>query len=69
MPGQLTMTKAELEQGFAQGRIATQEEWAHPQEIKWVDELISEGKAEVIAPWEYLDTFQCERRRVKGIKK
>lgn len=66
MPGPLRMTKEEMEKGFAQGRTLTQEEWAHPHEIKWVDELIVEGKA-TATPWEYKDGFQCERRRVTGI--
>jgi hypothetical protein len=64
MPGQLRMTKEEMREGFAQGRTLTQEEWAHPSEIKWVDELIAEGVAKVTAPWEYKDKFQCSRRRI-----
>jgi len=62
------MTKDQMREGFALGRILTQEEWAEPAEIKAVDELIAEGAAEVIAPWEYMDNFQCERRKVRGIK-
>ena len=57
------MTKAEMMVGFAQGRTLIQEEWAHPQEIAWVDELVAEGKA-VAGPWEYRDGFQCERRKI-----
>lgn len=69
MPGELRMTKSDMEEGFKLGRTLTQEEWAHPQEIKWLDELIAEGKAEVTAPWEWKDNFQCERRRVTGTGK
>ena len=60
------MTREEMVNGFAAGRHLTQEEWAHPQEIAWVDELVAEGKARVVAPWEYRDGFQCERRIVQG---
>jgi hypothetical protein len=60
------MTKAEMLTGFEKGRALIQEEWAHPHEIQWVDELISEGKA-TATPWEYKDGFQCERRRITGI--
>lgn len=67
MPGKLTMTREELERGFAAGRSLTQEEWAHPLECQWIDELIAEGKAEVVDDWRYLDGFQCERRRVRGV--
>lgn len=63
--GALTMTKVEIERGLAAGRTLIQEEWAHPQEVAWVEELIAEGKA-VASPWEYLDTYQCERRRIRG---
>lgn len=61
------MTKDEMREGFKRGRELTQEEWAHPSEIKWVDELIAEGAAEVVAPWQYKDNFQCERRKVRGV--
>ena len=67
MPGELRMTKEEMRQGFARGRSLTQEEWAHPSEIQWVDELIAEGAA-TATPWQYKDDFQCERRRVTGIQ-
>jgi hypothetical protein len=60
------MTKEEMKKGFLAGRTITQEEWADGCEIKWLDELIAEGHAKVIAPWEYKDEFQCERRKVKG---
>lgn len=50
--------------GLAQGRTLIQEEWADPQEVKWVDELIEEGLAEA-TDWKYKDNFQCEMRRVK----
>ncbi len=60
------MTKDEMRAGFALGRELTQEEWANPAEIRALDELIEEGVAEVTAPWEYKDNFQCERRKVQG---
>lgn len=63
--GALTMTKPEIEQGLAAGRTLIQEEWAHPQERAWIEELTAEGKA-VATPWEYRDSFQCERRRVSA---
>jgi hypothetical protein len=66
--GELVMTREELERGFARGRTLTQEEWAHPLERQWIDELIAEGKAKVIDDWRYLDGFQCERRRVQGVQ-
>lgn len=69
MSGKLCMTKEEMERGFSQGRTLTQEEWAHPQEIAWLDELIAEGKAAVVAPWEYRDGFQGQRRRVSGVRR
>lgn len=66
MPGELQITKEEMEVGLASGRALIQEEWAHPQEIAWVDELVAEGKA-VAGPWEYKHCFQCERRRITGV--
>lgn len=65
MPGALTMTRDEIERGLAAGRRLIQEEWAHPQEIAWVDELVAEGKA-TATEWEYRDGFQCERRVIRG---
>ena len=65
MPGEIRMSREEMEQGFALGRTLVQEEWAHPQEIAWVDDLVAEGKA-IATPWEYHDNYQCERRRVTG---
>jgi hypothetical protein len=59
------MTKEEMRAGFLQGRSLTQEEWADPNEIKALDELVAEGIAEA-TPWEYKDNFQCERRRAWG---
>ena len=61
------LTKEQMREGFAAGRTLTQEEWAHPDEIKWLDELITEGVARIAAPWEYKDNFQCRRRRVTGV--
>ncbi len=63
------MTKDDMRAGFARGQTLIQEEWAHPDLIRWVDELIAEGVATVSAPWEYKDNFQCERRRIAGIRK
>lgn len=60
------MTKDEMREGFLQGRTLIQEEWAPHDEIQAVDELIKEGVAEVEDDWRYIDTYQCERRRVKG---
>lgn len=68
MTAPLCMTKDEMREGFARGRTLIQEEWAHPDEIKFVDELISEGAA-TASPWEYKDNFQCERRRVTGVRR
>lgn len=67
MPGVLKMSKEEMERGFAQGRTLIQEEWAHPDEIKWADELIAAGKATASA-WQYKDEFQCERRLITGVR-
>lgn len=53
--------------GFAIGRQLTQEEWAEKSTIIFVDQMIAEGKAVVIADWEWKDNFQCERRLVKGV--
>ncbi len=55
-----------MAEGLAGGRTLTQEEWAG-EEIHALDELIAEGKAVVVADWEYLDAFQCSRRRVRGV--
>lgn len=63
--GMRTMTKEQMLAGFAVGRLLTQEEWADPDEIKWVDELIAEGKA-IATVWQYVEGFQCERRVVCG---
>lgn len=61
------MTRDEMTQGFARGRTLIQEEWSHPDEIKWADELVAEGRASTTT-WEYNDNFQCKRRKIKGIK-
>lgn len=63
MSGKLKITKDEMRSGLLAGRRLTQEEWAHPSEIQWVDELVAEGVAQV-SRWEYSDNFQCERRYV-----
>ena len=52
-----------MRQGLARGRRLTQEEWAHPDEIRFVDELVAEGAA-AVTEWKYHDNFQCERRYV-----
>jgi hypothetical protein len=61
------VTKDEMQAGFARGRSLTQEEWADAREIKALDELIAEGMA-TATPWEYKDSFQCERRKATGIR-
>jgi hypothetical protein len=61
------MTKDQMREGFARGKTLVQEEWANSLEIKWLDELIAEGVATLSAPWDYKDTYQCERRRVTGV--
>jgi len=61
------ISKAEMAKGFAKGRGLVQEEWAHPDEIVWLNELIAEGKAVVTDDWKYKDNFQCKRRRVLGV--
>lgn len=61
------MTKEEMIEGLKIGRTLIQEEWSSPDEIRAVDELIAEGKC-VSTPWEYMDNFQCERRRVTGVR-
>lgn len=66
--GALTMTREELVRGFAQGRSVIQEEWVHPQEKQWIEELIKEGLA-TATPWQYKDNFQCEMRKVTGVRK
>lgn len=66
MPGELRMTKEEMRAGLAAGRRLSQEEWAHPLEKQWVDELVAEGAAQA-TPWEYSGNFQCECRTVTGL--
>ena len=63
----IRITKREMAEGLAQGRALIQEEWAHPQERVWVDELVREGKA-IAGPWELKPNFQCERRRITAPK-
>lgn len=65
MPGELRMTKEEIRIGLAQGRRLVQEEWAHPLEKQWVDELVAEGAAKA-TPFTYIPNFQCARRLVTG---
>lgn len=66
--GELRMTKAEMQEGLAAGRILIQEEWSHPLEKQWIEELIKEGMA-AATPWQYKDNFQYEMRRITGIRK
>ena len=63
MVAPIEIIKEEMADGLRAGRTLIQEEWANPQEIAWVDELIAEGKAHA-SPWEYKDNFQCERRSI-----
>lgn len=65
MSGELRMTKEEMRTGLAQGRRLVQEEWAHPLEKRWVDELVAEGAANA-TPFTYIPNFQCARRIVSG---
>lgn len=67
MPAQRHMTKEQIRAGLKAGRSLIQEEWADPGEIKDVDDLISEGAA-AATPWEYKDGYQCERRKVTGVR-
>ena len=62
------MSREEMQQGLSQGRTLIQEEWSTPDEKRWVDELEQEGICRT-TPWEYKDTFQCERRLIYGIRK
>lgn len=57
-----------MEFGFRQGRTLIQEEWAHPKDIIWANELISEGKAIVAVPWTYHEEIQCYQREIRGIR-
>jgi hypothetical protein len=60
------MTKEEMIAGLSIGRALIQEEWSEAAEIRWIDELVAEGKA-TATPWEYRDSYQCEMRRITGI--
>lgn len=64
--GTRNILKAEMLEGFAQGRTLIQEEWAHPEEIREADECIAEGKC-TTQGWNYEDNFQCEVRRLVGV--
>jgi hypothetical protein len=59
--GTLQITKDEMRAGLLAGRRLIQEEWAHPDEIRFVNELVAEAIA-VASAWEWSDGFQCERR-------
>ncbi len=69
MTAPIQLTKDDMREGFSRGRTLTQEEWANPQEIKWLDELVAEGCAVVSKEWGYHDNFQCSFRKVTGVKK
>lgn len=69
MVAPIKLTKETMRQGFVRGRTLTQEEWANPQEIAWLDELIAEGYATVSRAWGYHDDFQCSIRKVIGVVK
>lgn len=69
MTAPIRLTKEDMREGFSRGRTLTQEEWANPQEIKWLDELIAEGSAATSREWGYHDNFQCSFRKVTGVKK
>ncbi len=61
-----TISREELVQGFAKGRSLIQEDWAHPLEIAWIDELVAEGKVEA-TKWRYDGELHCDARFVTGI--
>ncbi|MGX9392524.1 hypothetical protein ACWX0K_20545 [Nitrobacteraceae bacterium UC4446_H13] len=63
----IRMTKEQMREGFRLGRSLIQEEWANPDEIKWIDELLVEGAA-TATDWNYRDNFQCSMRRVTGVR-
>ena len=61
------MSYEQLRDGLSQGRTLIQEEWANPSEIADTDKLIKEGYATADA-WRYKDNYQCEMRKIYGIK-
>lgn len=61
----IRITKDEMRAGLAAGRRLIQEEWAHPDEIRFVNELVTEAIA-IAGAWEWSDGFQCERRTITG---
>lgn len=52
-----------MKRGLMNGRQLTQEEWANPEEKKWIDELVAEGVARA-TPFAWKDNFQCEVRYI-----
>lgn len=61
-------TKQEMADSLGRGRGLVQQQHQHPDEIKWLDELIAEGKAEVVDDWKIKDFQQAYKRRtVKGV--
>lgn len=62
------MLITEMREGLARGKRLIQEEWADPNEIEAVDQLVAEGAAKA-TPWEYHDNFQCSRRIVTAALK
>jgi hypothetical protein len=59
------ITSEEMVAGFARGWTIVQEEWAHPDEMRLVNELVEQGKA-TATPWKYKDGHECRRRKVAG---
>jgi hypothetical protein len=66
--GAMMINKEEMERGLKAGKTLTQEEWAHPSEIKWVNELVAEGKA-TATRFAYNANFQCAVRTVRGVER
>lgn len=61
------MTKEEMKEGFSQGRRLVQECWASPDEIKAVDELLSD-KLCTTDGWKYIDEYEGRARILIGVK-
>lgn len=52
-----------MEKALSAGKQLLQEEWAHADEKRWVDELVAEGKAKVTR-WSYHAGFQALARYI-----
>jgi hypothetical protein len=61
--GEITITKEQMIAGLCLGRRLTQEHWAHPKEIEWVDELVSGGLASA-TEWKYSEWHGSMLRRI-----